>query len=68
MAKLGDRARFTANDTVFHFGQREGKVGTIVLDADLEEGTNFGGLTCGWQPDGDNGIYITGLDELEIVK
>jgi hypothetical protein len=72
--KIGDRARFTGSDQVFHYGEREGKVGTIVLDANLDpHGSNFGGGTCGWTPlmheyiDGkDAGVYITALEDLTL--
>ena len=66
--KIGDRARFIGWDAVFHFGERTGKLGMIVTDADLDlTGSNFGGGTCGWQPDGEKGIYLTALSDLEIL-
>jgi hypothetical protein len=64
---VGDRAKFIGRDTVFHEGQREGKIGTIVLDANLNKGSNFGGGTCGWQVDGGTGVYITSFADLEAV-
>lgn len=68
MAKTGQRAKYIGPDKVFHEGQRLGKTGTIVLDAELERGSNFGGETCGWQADGDEGVYVTGLAELELLS
>jgi hypothetical protein len=65
-AKIGMRARFTALDPQYR-GAREGKVGTIVTDADLnadEGSTDFGGSSCGWQADGEVDIYITALADL----
>jgi hypothetical protein len=64
--KIGDRARFTAKDRVFHYGEREGKVGTIVLDANLEKGSNFNNGTCAWQIDGEPGVYMTALEDLTL--
>jgi hypothetical protein len=64
--KIGDRARFTTKDRVFHYGEREGRVGTIVLDANLSAGRNFGGGTCCWQSDGDEGVYVTALEDLTL--
>jgi hypothetical protein len=80
---------------VFHNGEREGKLGTIVTDARLEgrkevmpndgpkqsktiqpsaepgdhragqtSDANFGAGTCGWQVDGDSGVYVTALGDL----
>jgi hypothetical protein len=94
-ARLGLRCRFTGKDRVFHNGEREGKLGTIVTDARLEEAdqwicdcnscrlardahpfffadwdiyqkrsANFGGGTCGWQVDGEEGVYVTALGDL----
>lgn len=70
-AKIGLRAKFTGRDRVFHGGQREGKVGTIVTDANGHQGSNFGadpalGLNgcCGWQLDGDPALFTTGLEDL----
>jgi hypothetical protein len=65
--KLGDRARFVGKDSVFHSGEREGKIGTVVLDADLDYGSNFGGGTCGWQVDGQEGVYVTAIEDLELL-
>jgi hypothetical protein len=67
--KIGDRARFTAKDKQFHYGEREGKVGTILGDANLDAVAmppNFGGGTCMWQIDGDDGVYITALEDLTL--
>ena len=64
--KIGYRAKFVARDRVFHGGEREGKTGVIRTDATLSyTGSNFGGGTCGWQPDGDKGLYLTALSDLE---
>lgn len=72
---LGMRAKFTAHDDVFHEGQREGKVGTIVADATGSRGSNFGadesmglGGACYWQLDGDPAVFITGLEDLTAEK
>jgi hypothetical protein len=62
---LDKRMRFTGRDTVFHNGEREGKVGTIVLDANLDRNNNFAdGTVCCWQIDGQDGVYITALADL----
>lgn len=67
-ARIGKRAKFVGRDHEFHFGERMGKIGTIVADANLDaQGTNFGGGTCFWQIDGEDGQYITGLEDLEAV-
>jgi hypothetical protein len=68
--KIGDRARFTAKDRVFHSGEREGKVGTIVLDANMDADPKhpLPSGTCGWQVDGDDGVYITALEDLELLS
>ena len=66
--KIGDRAKFVGYDDVFREGQRQGKMGTIVLDAALNKGENFGGGTCGWKVDDQPGVYITALADLEIVQ
>jgi len=54
---VGDRAKFTAHDTVFREHQREGKIGTItrIHNADA----------CDWQLDGEEGVYFTALADLE---
>jgi hypothetical protein len=66
-AAIGVRARFVGKDIPFR-GLRERKLGTIVADAKLDEkGTNFGGGTCAWQLDGDPGVFITGLKDLEKI-
>ena len=66
-AKIGIRARFTAKDEVFHYGEREGKAGTIVADACGDQAGRFGtssGGCCYWKIDGEDGVYITGLADL----
>lgn len=66
--KIGDRARFTAKDKQF-YGRREGQIGTIIADANLDfNGSNFGGGTCTWQADGDPGVYITALEDLTLEE
>ena len=65
MPKIGDRMRFVGHDHVYHDGEREGKVGTVVLDANLDKGTNFGDGTCVWHPDNQPFDYITSFDNLE---
>ncbi len=68
-ARIGIRTRFTGRDMVFHNGEREGKKGWIVADADENfGGDNFGGGTCLWQPDADDGTYVTALADLTKVK
>lgn len=62
--KVGDRALYIGKDTVFHNGEREGKIGIVVLDSNLEPGSNFRGGSCGWQVDGDCGIYITAIKDI----
>jgi len=69
--KIGDRARFIGKDTQFHNGEREGKVGTIVLDANLDSLPvleDFSGGTCGWQIDGDPGVFVTALEDLTLEE
>jgi len=66
--KIGDRAKFTGKDRVFHNGEREGREGTIVLDALEEPGSNFGDGLCYWQVDGDPGMYLTGFEDLTEVR
>jgi hypothetical protein len=64
--KIGDRTKFVGIDSVFHSGERQGKTGVIVTDAKLSyTGSNFRSGTCGWQKDGEPGIYVTSLSELE---
>ena len=73
-AKIGLRARFTGKDKVFtnQLTNREGKLGTIVADADLNPtGSDFGTLdggTCCWRVDGDTtrGWYVTALADLTV--
>ena len=65
--KIGDRAKFTGKDRVFHNGEREGHEGTIVLDANGDPRSNFGDGTCYWQVDGDPGLYLTGFEDLTEV-
>lgn len=68
-AKIGNRARFVGKDHVFSPRTREGKVGTIVTDANLDpRGSNFGGGTCGWKLEGYDGLFITDLADLELVS
>jgi hypothetical protein len=65
---LDKRMRFVGYDDVFHYGEREGKTGTIVCDANLERGSNFAnGTICGWQIDGQDGVYITALADLREI-
>ena len=68
-AKVGDRAKFVGHDTLFHEGEREGKMGTIAADATLNtRGSNFGGGTCMWKVDGEDGVFVTALSDLEILR
>jgi hypothetical protein len=60
---IGDRARFVGPDPVFHFGERQGKVGTITLMLP----SYFGEETCRWQPDNDPGTYVTDMKHLVQV-
>ena len=67
--KVGMRAKFVGHDHEFHDGERQGKTGTIVADANLDsQGSNFGEGTCFWQVDGDQDQYITNLKDLELVE
>lgn len=69
MAKrIGDRARFVGEDEVFHYGEREGKLGTIMTDGTLSEtnSADLSGECVGWQVDGEIGVYITDAKDLEI--
>lgn len=71
-AKIGMRAAF--------YSKRQsdrsinGKVGTIMLDARLEKGDDFGGDealgdpgTCFWQIDGESGLNPVSLADLVAV-
>jgi hypothetical protein len=68
--KIGDRARFTGKDTQFHNGEREGRLGDIVADANEDDkGSDWGAGTCYWRPDGgDGGWYVTKLADLTLEK
>ena len=62
---IGMRMRFVGPDDVFHFGERKGRVGTIVADATFDpKGANFSDGTCCWQLDGDEGVFIVDLKHL----
>lgn len=64
--KIGDRAKFTGKDRDFHYGEREGKVGTIVYNSTLDVSNDFNGC-CFWQIDGDERIYLTSLSDLTKI-
>ena len=66
--RVGTRARFVGKDNVFQDGEREGKVGTVILDANLDpNGSNFGAGFCFWGIDGESGMYLTAISDLEAV-
>lgn len=62
--KIGDRARFVGTDRAFH-GLREGKTGRIVLEPTIQFDPTRG--TCTWKMDGDSGVYVTAVEDLEEV-
>lgn len=69
-ARVGLRAVFMGHDEAFH-GYREGRVGTILCDANFDSSglaSNWGEGCCGWTPDEEKEIYLTALADLELVN